>query len=163
MSKLVVHEADCWLGREVEGQLAAKALLTVFVARQLLDEQVDRIREYEIEHIFFVEGFAAKDWFAAWDWARDVLLPRFPKADVTVALRPHELDFRSSIAEMRVVVRALENADWIDMLLPGDEVSIGQQYDLATWKMSDGVRTVPSDYQGDFQLSARANLTPNQR
>lgn len=157
MSKLVVHGADCWLGREVEGQLAATALLTLFVARRLADWQVRRIYEHSIEHIFFVEGFDA------WEWAREVLLPRFRKVALTAALRPHELHMRASLPEMRVVVRALENADWLDTLLPGDEVSIGQQYDLVTWKVSDGVRTVPSDYQDDFQLSARANLTPNQR
>lgn len=157
MSKLVAHGSACWLGREVEGELAEKSLLTAFVARRLTSWEVDSLCEHSIEHIFFVEGFGD------WEWARARLLPRFPNAALTAALRPDEVPFRDSLPEMRVVVRALEHADWLDMLQPDDEVSIGQQYDLITWKKSDGVRTVPSEYQGDFQLSARANLTRNQR
>jgi hypothetical protein len=76
---------------------------------------------------------------------------------VTIACYPSQIDSLLDHAQSRSVslmVRVASGADisagWYDKLRPWDQVSIlFGMYDLVTFAVSSGVRSVPADYEDD--------------
>lgn len=101
-----------------------------------------------VGHIFLCEEFDA------WDWLRDEICPIFSGA-ITIGCRAKDVPRVKLIKaqpfahRVRVVVRFFES-DVMHYLGPDDEVSVGQPFDLTTFRVGDGIVTVPQDYEDDI-------------
>ena len=143
-----------WFGPEVEGQ-AMRGVFTAFVAAPLDGEWLDayllRLRDGTVRHVFLTETFG--DYAFAWDWLYEFLIPLIEGVvPVTVACYSAHaagLLFAPWAPQVRFLVRASTDAGWIRLLRPNDEVSVGVDYDLLTWRTIDGIRSRPEDYKGD--------------
>lgn len=131
------------IGPEVEGYLKHSGPTTLVVRLPVAVEILDRV-----EHIFLHEEFDS------WDWLREALhRKRVPvTAAVDLTARHKTAFLRREWPEIRLMLRV-----WMDCpfeeLAPSDEISIGTPFNLLTFKVGDGVRTVPSDYEGDRECT----------
>lgn len=146
-----LEEAPVFYGNEIEGALIGTP--SAFVRRGLTDEEtvalVRRIQSDDIEQVFLTEAFFDWEWLTVilFRWAAE----HRPKLKVTIGRHARDMDefmllpFRD---KLKVIVRFLD-CPWMAELGASDEVSVGVPYDLMTFRVCEGVQTVPNDYKND--------------
>jgi len=146
-----VTKRALWYGLEVEGPQCLgrpTAFLDAWPGPDDLRDILGRIDWAEVTHIFLTENFEAFDQF------EEALLSACVGGQVaiTIGTFPHRVERLLNlywIRSARLMVRANMEARWIRMLRKDDQVSVGLPYDLVTWSVDSGVRSVPEDYAGD--------------
>ncbi len=148
--KMTLGRASVWYGPEVEGSLRA-GLFTAFVTRPVYSDEwraLQRSLYGRVEHVFLTELFDD------WGWFVTKLLPLLAEKGlpVTKAIYPRDIEgfsklsFRSCID---LIVRACDDATWIHLLRPCDQVSVGYPYCLIAWRVGEATKTTPDDYKKD--------------
>jgi hypothetical protein len=152
-----VGKQRLWFGLEVEGRLRSNNLWTAFINAPLEEPELRRLekslKKGETKHLFICEDFGGD---LHWMWFETVLLKLSTGLPITIARRPSTLEIafvkkQEWAYRVSLMVRASETADWMTLLQPGDQISVGIPYDLTTWRVSDGVVTKPADYEGDSE------------
>ena len=138
-----------WFGPEIEGVLASSRTHTLFLAGAVTPEVMHRaLVDEAVAHIFLTEEFND------WSWLEAVLLLLLPRP-ITVArvgsVEAIELVLRLPFAAHLTIMARAQPAPWALLLRVQDQVSVGVDYDLLTFAVEDGVRSVPSDYESDYE------------
>lgn len=139
-----------WFGPEIEGALAQHSPMTAFITGELEAHLVVGITtSTAVRQIFLTEKFEA------WAWYQDVLLPlaRMKGWRVTVGRYVEQLSsffaLPANVRETMVLMVRIFNAPWLSKLRPCDEISLGEPFNLVSFRVGDGVATVPSQYDKD--------------
>lgn len=146
-----IEEAAAFVGTEVEGKVCL-GLRTVILRRSVSQAEWQAVLAQQPEHVFLTEQFEA------WEWLEQVVVPWAKEEDifVTAGRTEAQMDafFRLPVsADIRVMVR-FWNCPWHTMLRPGDEVSVGEIYNMVTMPVAEGHRTKPADYTADKAVTA---------
>ncbi len=146
-----LEDAPVFYGTEVEGELSG--MPTAFVRRGLSDEEsaalVRRIVSDDIEQVFLTETFFDWEWLGVilFRWAAE----HRPQLLVTIGRHAKDmpefmlLPFRD---KLKVIVRFLD-CPWMAALGSSDEISVGVPYNLTTFRVGEGVQTLPHEYKND--------------
>ena len=151
-----VGAASYWFGLEVEGYLARRAPMTMFLACDLSAEELThataRCQELRVQHLFLTEDFEA------WDWFGEHMLPHLsPFMPISVARRSgsgsHAVEkvLAMPYADRLALIVHVMPTPWIHKLRKQDQVILGVPYHLRTFCVADGVLTVPDQYKGDVE------------
>lgn len=153
-----ITRGPLWFGPEVEGHLRHTAVHTAFISRALNVPDTLKVarmvRSEEVGHIFLTEIFDGTD---NWGWFEQHILPlqAHLRGLITIARfgspgrGVEEVLEKPWSAKVSLMVRAGSLAPWMAKLRPHDQVSVGVPYQLTTWRVQDGVATVPADYEAD--------------
>lgn len=144
--------APLWFGTEVEGRYTGHP--AAFVAAELsLDDLTSLVAFFHNAKtlllkpvVFFTETFTA------WEWAAKAVLPHasIVCAGCYAGELPQMLELRKRFPFHRIeLLVRLFNLPQLLELRPSDQVCVGVPYDLRTFLVSDGYRTVPDNYRDD--------------
>tara|TARA_Y100001973_G_C5209184_1_gene344102 strand:- start:29894 stop:30355 length:462 start_codon:yes stop_codon:yes gene_type:complete len=137
--------AVAFTGVECEGEVMfGKQTLFLRGEPDLCDLVLDGI-----EQVFLTEAFND------WEWFSRVLVKECRDRTIPITVGRHSEDAAEFLksphaGHARMIVRFFD-CDWHSLLRPMDEVSVGVVYDMRTWKVADGVVTLPEQYVGDRQ------------
>lgn len=146
-----------WFGLEAEGERARPLpVLSAMVAGQLDEHDTERLADAlctgRVRHVFTTETFDAWGWFALY------VLPitRVLHVPVTVDVRGDRAAIERVLslpfaADLTLMVRASESADYLDLLRSRDQLSVGVRFDTISFTVERGVRTRPADFASDTE------------
>lgn len=137
----IPESARLWWGEEIEND--RKGLRTAFLAGPL-----EPLEEHAVvalaAHVFFTDRCDLR--YAA-ELARRLRAP----VAITVEVPMSRARYRAAVARMpsRTVVVVRLPLPWASELRAQDEVSVGADYTLLTWRVGSAVKAVPDDYRAD--------------
>lgn len=141
-----------WYGYECEGDTSG--VCTAILADQLTDDEVleftKMITDNLCSQLFITESFDA------WDWYCKVLHPVVKHLGVVVGVLPSTLPAmammrlaRVELRHFRFILRIWGVDSFLQQLEPSDQVSLGAPYNMITWTIEQGTRSIPKQYELD--------------
>lgn len=151
-SSAITPQHKFWYGYECEGE--GSGVCTAVLADQLADDELtlfsQMLKDQSCGQVFFTESFDA------WDWYRRVLYPAIKHLPMVAGVLPGTLPAmavnrlaHTEMRQIRFILRVWGLDRHLQHLEPSDEISIGAPYNMVTWPLEKGVRSIPKQYEQD--------------